>query len=399
MRYDRLTTLLRAALAAALVAPTAPAEAQDIRLSGQVRPRFEYRDPLFTASGSDDFVSMRSRLGLAASLSDDIALFVQLQDVRFWGEDRTISLAPGVTELHQGYIAIARIAHRGFAARIGRQEIVLGSERLVGNLDWAPRARSFDGVRATLGSNDRRSLDLFATVLSDRTAGRATDALFNGAWATLRLAHGVSADIFALHNYARPTPTDQATVGARIARLRPAWAAELEAAFQFGQRLDRDVSAWMLRASAGPAWAGGRSRLLLSFEHYSGGDPEDDVVRVFDTLFGTGHRFLGFADVFTDIPAHTAGRGVQDFAIRSSFTPDPALQLILDLHAFRAASSAGLPSARFGEELDLRAIWRWRDPLQLVGGASLVRQGPALAAIGRLGRDMTWLYVMLNAAF
>jgi hypothetical protein len=392
---------LRAALpllCAALAPAAGPVDAQEIRLSGQVRPRFEFREPA-PPLDRDDFVSMRTRLGLAASLPDNVAVTLQVQDVRYWGEDRSAITAPGVTELHQAFLDVSRINDRGIAARVGRQELLFGAERLIGNADWAPRARAFDGVRATLGTTDAGTLDLFATRLADRSAAQNADAAFHGAYAILPIADGVAADLYGLYNRVRPVRTDQATAGFRVFATRTSWSAEAETAFQFGRRTGGDVSAWMLRATAGPTWVDGRARTLLSFEHYSGSTPGDADIRVFDALFGTAHRFLGFADLFTSIPAHTAGRGIQDFALRTTLAPDPALQLIINLHSLRAASSAGLSSNRFADEVDLRAAWRWRSPLHLTGGFSWVRHGPALREIGRLDRDMSWAYLMLNAAF
>jgi hypothetical protein len=386
----------------ASLAPVAELAAQEIRLGGQVRPRFEYRDPALPAAGEDAFTSMRTRLALTALLQEDVALFVQVQDVRFWGEDRILATAPGVTELHQGHITVGRILSRDIAARVGRQEMMFGAERLVGNADWTQRARAFDGVRATFGAAPTGTLDLFATRVADRTAARETDADFHGAYGSFPLVSGLTADVYGLYNRARPTParTDQGTFGGRLGLApRGGFMAEAEGALQFGERGERDVRAWMLRAHAGPVLLDGRARVLLSLEHYSGGPPTDERARAFDALYGTAHRFLGFADIFTNIPLHTGGRGVQELALRTTIQPEPALEIIASAHGFRAANDEGLSSARFGEEVDLRVRWRWRAPLNIVGGASHVWQGPALAEIGRLDRNMTWAYLMLNATF
>ena len=58
------------------------ANAQEVTLGGQLRPRYEFRDP--TATGSDGFTSMRVRATLSARLERNVRVFVQLQDVRLY---------------------------------------------------------------------------------------------------------------------------------------------------------------------------------------------------------------------------------------------------------------------------------------------------------------------------
>jgi hypothetical protein len=379
---------------------TGSLSAQDVRLNTQVRPRFEWREPGAHAA-REDFTSMRTRLGATALLPENISVFVQIQDVRIWGQDATVGEPVGFPELHQGFLAVERIAGGTNGIRAGRQEITFGAQRLVGNADWAQRARSFDGVRATFGSAPRAALDLFTTQIADREAGRTFDASFHGIHATLPMERAVSVELYGLYNRARTdATTDQGTVGTRLTAAPGVLSVELEAAYQFGDRADRRVSAYMLRAAAGPSLpfpAPMTGRVLIAFEHYSGGDPVDADVRVFDALFGTAHAFLGYADLFTNIPAHTAGRGIQDLGVRAILTPRQGTDLLANAHIFRSPPSAGLPSRRFGEELDLRLRHRMRAPLTFTGGFSYVWQGPALAAIGRLDRDMTFVYAMLSA--
>ena len=68
----------------------------------------------------------------------------------------------------------------------------------------------------------------------------------------------------------------------------------------------------------------------------------------------------------------------------------------LDFHFFLTAEQGNLSSKRFGEEIDLVAYYKWNDHFSLQGGGAYVFQGPALAEIGRLSRNMTWLYLMMD---
>ncbi|NNL30908.1 MAG: hypothetical protein HKO77_07785, partial [Gemmatimonadetes bacterium] len=80
----------------------APVLAQEVTLTGQVRPRFEFRDPV--AGGLDDFTSMRVRLGVDALIERGLSVFVQVQDVRIWGEEShpLFDFSADALDLHQG---------------------------------------------------------------------------------------------------------------------------------------------------------------------------------------------------------------------------------------------------------------------------------------------------------
>jgi hypothetical protein len=59
--------------------------AQEVSFGAQVRPRTEYRDPV--GGGDDAFTSMRVRAHVNANLRQNVRVFIQLQDVRIWGEE------------------------------------------------------------------------------------------------------------------------------------------------------------------------------------------------------------------------------------------------------------------------------------------------------------------------
>jgi hypothetical protein len=59
-------------------------------IGGEVRTRFEFRDPIGYANpvqinGSQDFLHVRVRLDLDAQVTDHVRAFVQIQDQRFAG--------------------------------------------------------------------------------------------------------------------------------------------------------------------------------------------------------------------------------------------------------------------------------------------------------------------------
>lgn len=408
-----------------LLVLAAPGAGQELEIGGEMRPRFEVRDPVPGPSPGEDetleLTSMRSRLSVGAPLSGGVRVFVQLQDVRVWGEEEgtTDGSADGL-DLHQAWIELGDAAEQGLALRAGRQELSYGGARLVGALNWAQQARSFDGARLRLRPTADVTVDGIATWIGESDAGRP-DETMHGVYGTLESAG--SWDAYFLY-HAR----DQ-LVGGTDARSEDAsttytlgarWASEaggiewrVEAAYQGGETRFlvadpdlwsdyRDVGAYLVAARVG---ARPLENLAVSlwYDRLSGDDdPLDEEYRVFDTLFATNHKFYGYMDLFLDIPVHTANRGLQDLALKASYDRDPARSLGADLHAFRVTAGAGLETGRIGEELDLTYRWAYAPGVTFTSGLSFFLAGDAwsdAAGLDNPDDDMVWGYVMLDVAF
>ncbi len=169
MKHLRVLVTVLAFLGIPALAP-----AQEIEVGGQIRPRFEFRDPSFSGRGFADeqnaFTSMRARIHVDAKLKQNVRVFAQLQDVRLWGSESGTLLDFNADnfDLHQGYIDLVS-NDEVWMGRAGRQEVNLGGQRLVGAVDWAQQARSFDGVRLQ-GMKDGTGALLFASQLADASS-------------------------------------------------------------------------------------------------------------------------------------------------------------------------------------------------------------------------------------
>jgi hypothetical protein len=409
MGYRRLA--LVAGLGATLMAGAA--QAQELVFGGELRPRFEVRHPVvrdWTTVELRDFVSMRTRGSMMVTLPRDVRALVQLQDVREWGADpNTMAVqAPGL-DLHQGWIELGHEAQANLSVRVGRQELAYGGERLIGAVNWAQQGRSFNGVRLRARPAGAVAVDGLVMPIADRDllGPQGGKAGLYGLYGTFDVAGGL--DAYALYNnqdlrtpqqdVVAFTYTDQVTVGGRWASGHQGFAWRVEGALQQGTRRDRDVSAYLLAARVGRSLTD-RASVHLWYDHLSGGDPDDTTIRVFDTLFATNHKFYGFMDLFTDIPRHTAGRGLQNMAVKGSYRLMDNVQLGLDAHAFRLAEASGVDSGRLGEELDLTIGWGYAPGVALTGGASYFLAGDAWSAVlGHPDRNIVWAYLMLGVRF
>jgi hypothetical protein len=390
----------RILLTALVAAPLAvlPTEAQDLRLTGQLRPRFEQRDPHVPAAPLGD-VTMRARLGLAGSLPEDVRLRIEVQDVLVWGATTATPGGAAAPEVHQAFLDIAALG-AGLTARAGRQEVAIGNQRLVSNNNWGQRGRRFDGVRV-LRAGSSLSGNVIAMRLADSGTAAAADAWFHGAHAALGIAAADTLHLYGLYNRVRGAAarTDQYTAGGhgRLG-LGPA-ALAVEGYVQLGTRADREVRAWL--ASLGAITTIGPARARIAYDHYSGdAAPEDDTVRVFDRLFGSNHGYHGYADLFTDIPVTAGQRGLGDVSLRTTWRLGARSELELNAHHFRATADRPDGLTRFGEEVDVVVRHRPRAPLALEAGGSWFAPGAAMTALRpALDRNLVFGYVMATVAF
>ncbi len=392
------TRLIAAVCALAAVGAT-PTAAQDVTLSGQVRPRYEYRDPV--GGGKDGTTSMRVRLGALAEVDANLSVFVQLQDVRTWGEEThpLFDRSADQLDLHQGYLRYKGEKLDWLTATVGRMETNLGGQRLVGAVNWTQQAQSFDGVRLDL-TGGWGDVKLLAYTIADETAPtQEVDKELYGAYATVKSVGPGVLDLYWLYDRVEgATKTDQHALGARYA-FEGTVRGRVEATLETGTRAGADLSAFMVGARLGTSFAGGKASATLWYDYLSGDDPGTAEVEVFHTLYATNHKFYGFADLFLNIPVHTGGAGLQDLALKMDWRPESDVRVAADLHRFRTARGDVLASDDFGTELDLTLSHRYSPHLTATAGLSRVWKGDALVELGRLTKDMTWFYVMLDARF
>jgi hypothetical protein len=377
------------------------AQQSEITFSGQVRPRLERRSPV--DDSWDNFTSMRVRAALQAKLQSQVRVFVQFQDVRLFGEEGNTlgDYRADNFDLHQGFVELGSVPKVGGILKMGRQEMPLGEQRLVGAVNWSQQGRSFDGVRYTTPSMGGLKVDLFGMKLRDETAGTQDfDSEFLGAWGTMALGEHGSLDLFSLFTTdSRDEGTEEQTFGALWRGDAGPVQLRVEGSLQGGNRGDEDVVAHMIGVRAGTALPK-NGTVTLWYDYLSGDeDPDDAESGVFNTLFATNHAFYGLADYFLNIPVHTGGLGLKDAAVKFSFTPWERTRVNIDLHHFQTAQEGSLSSQSLGNELDLTLTHPISQGLTLVTGYSFFQAKDAMEELGRLSEDAHWMYLMLNAVF
>ena len=329
----RFSTLIIAALVLS-IGSVAFAELQNVEVGGNIRIRGNYYNLDQVVDNS--FIEQRTRLSVKSDFTQDVSAFIELDYYNHWGEDFRSLYLTGAdfrggggndVDLYQGYIEAKNLWGTPLSLRVGRQELALGNQLLVGTNDVSSlyTGLSFDAARLTF-ANDLVSIDAIAAKLAEGYGdfGEADadlyalygsyigieDVTLDAYWMFIRDDQGL---VGALVN---GTTIDLHTLGLRGAGVIGAFDFELEAAYQLGdidgvanpwfRLFDREADAnfdeFAINAELGYtfdcAW---QPRVFAGFAYLGGGDPDDscwnnDVDMPFNRLF-SNVRYTEFLDI------------------------------------------------------------------------------------------------------
>jgi hypothetical protein len=335
---------------------------------------------------------------------DQVRVFAELIDARSYNG----TLPPASTDLTgtdmlNGFVEIKAAELGGHPVQIrgGRQELVLGSQRLISSPDFSNTLRTYDGVRGFWHST---SWDVNLFWLRPVTPNRArfdssdSQRVFSGAFATHRPNSSTLIDVYLLNlNDTRlATKGDTTTLGARFAGdVKKQLLYDFEAAHQTGDTGGRTLSAQM--ATAGLGWHFAKLPWNMSFWSYydyaSGTqDPSSSgVSRTFNQLFSAGHSYFGYIDV-------VGRQNIQDLNFQLEVNPQPWVQMRAQYHMFRLSSTrdalynsggtairrdpTGRAGRDVGDELDLVANFHLNSRQDILVGYSKLFAGDFIKATG-----------------
>lgn len=332
---------------------------QEIAISGELRWRVESRQnyDFRDNAGSDPFfIDQRARIAFDFVVNERVRTFVQLQDARTFGEETsTIDRAADGFDLHQGFLDWKFGPEESDGrARIGRQEILLGDQRLVSPLDWATQGRSFDGARVDFDPHERVQALAFATVLRDDLPSNVSQGAYfgglqlSGQTEDAQLLGDVYLFLLVDDETVAGGTHDRWTLGTRIKGQESGFDVGFEGALQFGEIDDADIGfgdAYALHVESGYTFGGcpWSPRVAAEFNFATGDDPStpNDNER-FNNLFPLAHAFFGYMDF-------ALWENIQHFAMHALAKPADRTKLKLAWHNFHTDHS----SDRFGGPVNL----------------------------------------------
>ncbi len=410
------------------------------------RTRFEHLENQFRTErrGSDSALSLRTIIDVEARFAS-VRLRAEVMDSRIYFVDDNTPLDTGLVNALEPLQSFAGLRVQGVLrpgdaldVRLGRMTLNLGSRRLVARNRFRNTINAFNGIDVSWTSPTNDSTRAFVTL---PVARRPTDTeelalnqvridresfetVFWGVFMRSRPVFDglrIEGYIFGLHENEPTTRERQLiTPGVRLIRA-PAHAkldGQLELVVQSGSslvssaadaRTRLDHLAFFLHGTVGytldAPWS---PRLAVFYDYASGdGDPDDDVVGRFDTLFGA-RRFeygpTGLHGAFARSNINTPGAklSVQPILNADGFFGYRAVWLAQSRDAWTTAGirdSTGASGAFVGHQIEGRIRWR------VVPGTVAVDAGFAHTWLGRFARtapnangggDPTYVYLQIS---
>lgn len=309
----RLVKMLVIAAMLIAMGSAAYAELQNVLVGGQIRIRGNYYDFDDSLVLPDDaWVEQRTRLNVRADFTDEVSAVIEIDSYDTWGEDfRSANYITGLdgralsvddVEIYQGYIEANEMWGTPLYMRVGRQELQLGSEWLIGNNDTTAffTGLSFDALQVGYRT-DMVSIAAIAAKLNESFSDFGEDDLdlyivygsylgfedivLDAYWMFVRDDAALTAAEVDLH-----------TIGLRGAGVYGAFDFEAEVAYQFGEVdldlpwwawwLDEpDISAFGVNAEVGYTFdMNWKPRIFLGGAWLEGGDLDGDDMP-FNRLF------------------------------------------------------------------------------------------------------------------
>lgn len=290
--------------------------------------------------------------------------------------------------------------------RAGRQQIALGTERLVGTRYGPNVPLAYDGARMIVHAGHWRGTAFWVRPVesrlgnfNDRTSPTRT---LWGIYGTDRVTGQTGLDLYYLgfHNdlahYVRGKGReDRHTLGTRYYGVSGGWSWNAEAIGQFGQFAGQPILAWSTSLEAVRSWSKAplAPALTVRVNLISGdGGPSDRRLGDFNAMFPKGKYFGELSPV--------GPRNLKNVHAIASLHPDSSLTTSLSLLAYWRMRQTdgvydvpgnliGMPTAGsgafIGKQAELKAAWRTTQEWTLSASASAMQPGGALRGLGHDG--------------
>jgi hypothetical protein len=349
-------------------------------IGGSLRLRYENKDnagfnfagsagdfKLLTADNNNSYFLERLRLRLGYK-QDWYGFLVEGRSSITAGDRRNPNPESDTpVDLHQAYVTLGNPKEFPVTAKIGRQEMIYGEERLVGAFGWNNIGRVFDAAKLTW-TNPYFSADFFTSRVVIPWDGHFNIAndydWFSGVYLTSKLVPIQTTELYFLSRNTAAgslaplgtglpatlvgaSPRDIYTFGVRVKSNPGAignWDYAAEIMSQFGhfndtrlplgtQSLEHEAGAVVLQGGYTFADTFGKPRLGLEYDFATGDqNPTDGKHQTFENLFPTNHKFYGIMDL-------VSLQNIHDVRLVSSIKPHKKVTLGVDYHSFWLADT------------------------------------------------------------
>jgi hypothetical protein len=304
--------------------------------------------------------------------------------------------------------------------RVGRQQLLLGSQRVITPSDWGNTMRTFDGVRMTRRS-EKFDADLFwlRPVIPNANNANTSEAKENffGAYTTYRPMKDQILDTYFLNYESRDnvvdakahgvplpltSPFNVSTLGFRYAGRVGDFLWDTENMLQFGNRDGHSISAG--NTSAGIGWNFKDAPLNPTFWAYydrASGSNSVGGSSTYNQLFPLSHYYLGWMD-------YVGRSNIQDINFHMYLYPTKWITVNTQFHMFNLVNAkdalygvtdavsrvdpTGKAGRDVGKELDFIVNWHLTRNIDVVTAYSHMFAGDFLRNTGSANNlNTAWL--------
>jgi hypothetical protein len=281
-----------------------------LSIGGELRTQYQFlKNEKWGDIPNDNngFLLNRALLHTDLKIKNKFRLFTQLQSSTAISRINPNPVEKNELDIHQLFIDYNLFIEKSkITFRIGRQEILFGSQRLVSVREGPNNRLAFDATKVIFENTHLKS-ELFYSFPVKNQYGTFNDKLdtnskFTGSYTTIKkipILDNIDAYYFNLRkNNAKFDDAkgfeNRNTIGTRIWRKNHSWNYDFEAAYQFGDIEDDKIEAWTVSLNTTYQFNTIKLKPILGLktELISGNKKYDDnTVQTFNPLFPKGAYF------------------------------------------------------------------------------------------------------------
>ena len=311
---------------------------------------------------------------------------------------------------------------RNSYVRVGRQELLYGSQRLVSPVEFTNTRVNFQGVSA-FSRGEKFDFDAFVVNPVIHTVDKFDSVddkqVFAGSWLTYRPMKGQSAELYYLNlGNDNRTFTGQrgakggfnvSTIGSRYSGAYDNFLWDFEGMYQCGTYVNQNINAGATVAEAGYHFKDlpMSPQFWLGYDWASGGSNTGGSRHTFNQLFPFGHYYFGQIDI-------VGRQNINDLSAQFVCFPTNWITTTAQFHAFYLdnardslynaggvairSSPTGAAGTNVGRELDLLINFHLTNHQDVQFAYSHLWSGSYLAKTGS-GKDIDYGYVQYTFRF
>ncbi len=386
------------------------------KISGQIRPRMEYRNGYKTLRNADSemaaSISQRTRISMNYE-KEKLKTGISFYDFRIWGDQKLKKDIPSIGLLEAWadlYLS------KTISLKIGRQQISYDNSRLMSAVNWNQIGAAHDvllfkfrksGWIMDIGmAYNQANLSNFGMDYSDLIDNYKS---LNFLWLKKKFGKLTISTLNILDGYQKEGTTNTVYFRITYGGIIDYKNTDIQfTARGFGQRgkikTGVDVNAYYLNSDISYS-LNNKIKLYAGFELISGNNATDNqntTDNAFDILYGARHKFNGRIDYFS-VPSTTKGAGLINPYMKVTFKLNNKLTLNTYYHYFMLHNDyLDVNSEKIdkflGHEIDLTLDIKFSKEVSLQSGYSVMFGTNSMEVIKGGDKDLmnNWFFIMLT---